>query len=244
MLAFLKGAGIVVLLLLGSAFLSAASPKLGLYVAIALLVLPGLALLKPMPKLKLGHRGFSLTVLLFVGLPVTIATVGNVNDKDKREEQFAALKASDTTAYLAALKDHDQTRWLDELQTIDPEQHQVEAARIAEEEAQKQKERRQQAAAEIANKRAKECGEKNELSAYIMSQRFVKRQLRAPATADFPSWPDEYRVRVIGDCKYQVQSYVDAQNGFGALIRSNYSAVMQLYPESGGWVALKVDVND
>jgi hypothetical protein len=237
---FLKGAGVIALLLLGSALLAAASPQIGLYVSIALLVLPLIALFKPIPSLRLGHRGFSLAVLLIVGLPGTIATVSIIGDK--REEQFAALKATDTTAYLEALKTFDQKRWLEELKAIDPEQHTVELARIAEEEAREAEEKRKAAEAETAEMIAKECGEKNASLAYVMSQDFVKQQLRAPATADFPSWPDEYRVSVLGNCQYQVQSYVDAQNGFGALIRSNYSAVVQLFPESGSWVALEVNI--
>ncbi len=240
MVAFLKGAGLVVVLLLGCIFLTAASPQLGLYASIALLVLPAIALLKPLPIIKLGHRGFSMAVLLLVGLPGTMATIGIVNDRG--EEQLAELKATDTTAYLAALKDIDEKRWLDELETIDPQQYVIEAARMAVDEARAAEEKRQKVAAETAQMIAKECGEKNKGMAFVMSQNFVKRQLRAPATADFPSWPSEYRVQAIGDCKYQVESYVDAQNGFGALIRSNYSAAMQFFPESGGWTALEVNI--
>ncbi len=249
MITFLKAVGIIILLFFGTAILSAASPQLGLYVAIAFLVVPAIAIIKPIPKLKLGHRGFSLAVILFVGLPATIATTGIVSDQ--REANFAALKETDPSAYLAALKDYDQSRWIAELKTIDPEQHAIEVARIAEEEvrrreeeAKQQEEERVAAEAEAKQRRLEECGEKNESMAFVMSQEFVKRRLRAPATADFPSWPSEYRSQAIGDCKYQVITYVDAQNGFGALIRSRYSATMLLHPDEGSWSALEVNMSE
>lgn len=239
MVAFLKAVGIIFLLIIGTAVLSAASPKLGLYVAIAFLVIPAIALFKPIPKLKLGHRGFSLAVLLFVGIPATLATTGIVNDQ--REAEFSALKESDPQAYLAALKDYDQDRWLSELETMAPEQHRIEIARIAAEEAQRKEEERAKAEAEAAQRRAEECGDKNEIMAFVMSQEFVKRRLRAPATAEFPRITD-VTSRAIGDCKFQIIAYVDAQNGFGALIRSRYTATMLLHPDEDSWSALEVNI--
>lgn len=60
------------------------------------------------------------------------------------------------------------------------------------------------------------------ISAFVMSQSFVKDRLKAPATAEFP-WYDESMVTPLGKEKYIVRSYVDAQNAFGALIRNNYT---------------------
>lgn len=52
---------------------------------------------------------------------------------------------------------------------------------------------------------------------------FVKQSLKAPSTAKFPLVVHgEY----IGNCQFVVNSWVDAQNGFGAQIRTNYTVTM------------------
>lgn len=72
--------------------------------------------------------------------------------------------------------------------------------------------------------------------AYVMSQHFVERQLRAPSTARFPRITDS-RVEVTqaGECRFDVFAYVDAQNGFGATVRQRYIAVMEYEPGRGTW---------
>lgn len=57
-------------------------------------------------------------------------------------------------------------------------------------------------------------------------QQFVEDGLKAPATAKFGAtpvaqWVDKETVAVL------VTSYVDAQNGFGALIRNDYSCIIR-----------------
>lgn len=54
--------------------------------------------------------------------------------------------------------------------------------------------------------------------AFMQCQTFVTNRLKSPSTADFPfadytSWKGD-------DGKYTIKSYVDAQNGFGAIVRS------------------------
>ncbi|MEW6765581.1 MAG: hypothetical protein AB1344_07325 [Pseudomonadota bacterium] len=52
-------------------------------------------------------------------------------------------------------------------------------------------------------------------------ERLVKNRLKSPSTADFPwGFPN---VIDLGGNEFMLVSYVDAQNGFGAMIRSNYS---------------------
>jgi len=62
----------------------------------------------------------------------------------------------------------------------------------------------------------------------------VTNSLRAPSTADFP-WIVE--AMLIGGDVYITNSYVDAQNGFGAQIRTNYSCTVK-YNGGGydGWI--------
>jgi len=62
--------------------------------------------------------------------------------------------------------------------------------------------------------------------AYIMTQGFVEKRLRAPSTAKFPSHY-EIKTVLLGNCRHDVTAYVDAQNGFGAMIRTPYHAVIK-----------------
>jgi len=56
--------------------------------------------------------------------------------------------------------------------------------------------------------------------AYSMAKKFVLQQLRCPSTADFP-WSAS-RIDSLGDGHYKVVGYVDAQNAFGAQVRTNF----------------------
>lgn len=50
----------------------------------------------------------------------------------------------------------------------------------------------------------------------------VKQVLKSPATADFPK-TSEWTISQIDPVNYRLSSYVDAQNSFGALIRTAFS---------------------
>jgi hypothetical protein len=79
-------------------------------------------------------------------------------------------------------------------------------------------------------------------SAYYMSQTFVRKSLKAPATAVFPSYNAEgVSTQFIGDCTHIVRSYVDAQNGFGALIRTTYFAKLK-YTGGDYWNIISLDM--
>lgn len=62
-------------------------------------------------------------------------------------------------------------------------------------------------------------------NAFIMCKRHVKAALTSPSTADFP-FLDFQSVKISGQ-KYLVQSYVDSQNGFGAMVRTNWACVIE-----------------
>ncbi len=74
-----------------------------------------------------------------------------------------------------------------------------------------------------------------------MSQEFVKNSLKAPSTAKFPTI-NKSSSKAIGNCQFQVASYVDAQNGFGAMLRTHYTATILRHPDKGSWSALAVNV--
>jgi len=66
--------------------------------------------------------------------------------------------------------------------------------------------------------------EDNSIGAYIMMEGFIKDRLRSPASAEFPGVFDGKldHVKYLGDRKYIITSYVDSQNGYGAMIRSTF----------------------
>lgn len=69
----------------------------------------------------------------------------------------------------------------------------------------------------------------NSIAAYVMMERFVKQNLYTPATADFPGIWDGQKdhVEYLGNQKYLISSYVDAENRFGAKIRTYFKGVIQ-----------------
>jgi len=61
----------------------------------------------------------------------------------------------------------------------------------------------------------------------------VKEILKAPSTAKFPAFskgsiPMGYIPKKIKDGEYVVSNYVDAENSYGAMIRSNYSCTVYM----------------
>lgn len=79
------------------------------------------------------------------------------------------------------------------------------------------------------------------------AQEAVRAQLKAPSTAEFPSclWSDAYQLRSNDQVTYFVTGYVDAQNSFGAKLRSRF--VVQLMKATTGtnpsdWSIIKTAV--
>lgn len=60
------------------------------------------------------------------------------------------------------------------------------------------------------------------LDAYVCAQLTVPDLLKSPSSAKFPHADYKQVVSYEGNDKYTVESYVDAQNSFGAMIRTNY----------------------
>ncbi|REH54540.1 hypothetical protein C7448_10260 [Tenacibaculum gallaicum] len=77
----------------------------------------------------------------------------------------------------------------------------------------------------------------NEKAAYA-AQKFVERQLKSPSTAKFPSL-NKSKVEKSNN-EYKISSYVDSQNGFGAMIRSNYT--VKLRKKENGNISL-ININ-
>lgn len=72
--------------------------------------------------------------------------------------------------------------------------------------------------------------EERRSTAYYTARDFVRKSLKSPASADFPTFRsrDAGAVRVKGSKNsYQAWGYVDAQNAFGAMLRSEWVAYLE-----------------
>ena len=66
----------------------------------------------------------------------------------------------------------------------------------------------------------------------IMCQVHVTNSLKAPSTAKFEYLPDA-SVEDLGNNTFGMNSYVDAQNSFGAMLRTNYYCKIQYIGADG-----------
>jgi len=130
-----------------------------------------------------------------------------------------ALPASDFAANIKAYK---------ELSRLDPD-NALYAEKVASYEA-KQKEAKAQAA---------RCGRDNYSDAFFYGKEYVKRSLKSPSSAKFGSYGNS-SVQHYKGCKFVVKGYVDSQNSFGAMLRSNYSVTMT--PSGLGWTLEDISI--
>lgn len=65
--------------------------------------------------------------------------------------------------------------------------------------------------------------------AYLACEGFVSSSLKAPSTAEFEGYSPA-AISSAGN-RYTVRSYVDAQNSFGAMIRTDFTCVVELRAE-------------
>ena len=89
----------------------------------------------------------------------------------------------------------------------------------------------QKAASKVENNARRHC--KDTGMAFVMSQTFVNRALKAPSSAKYDYKPTA--TQQIADCTMRIKAYVDAQNAFGAMIRTEYVIDMQYLPEENKW---------
>lgn len=89
-----------------------------------------------------------------------------------------------------------------------------------------------------------------------MCQKFVSEKLKAPASAEFGNYQNDYiplaKVKEVGadtikeiknpDGIWRITGSVDAQNGFGAMIRSNYTCIVDHDLQANSWHGLLVEV--
>lgn len=80
------------------------------------------------------------------------------------------------------------------------------------------------------------------MDAYVMAKKFVEQSLKAPSTAEFASF-SESKIQPIGGDNWEVSSFVDSQNGFGAMIRTHFVITMSVNRDTKYWqtTSIKTD---
>lgn len=71
------------------------------------------------------------------------------------------------------------------------------------------------------------------VGAWVVCQQFLEDRLVAPSTAEYPSGYSDY-TRSLGGGRFRVDAYVDAQNSFGAMIRTDFSCTVD-YQGNDNW---------
>ena len=75
-----------------------------------------------------------------------------------------------------------------------------------------------------------------------IARQFVKQQLKAPSTADFPYDDYEYECVEKTNNRWLVKSYVDAENSFGAKLRQKWWVEMKYKKSTDKWELLNIAV--
>ncbi len=68
--------------------------------------------------------------------------------------------------------------------------------------------------------------------AWVCAQLKVEKMLKSPSSARFEFGGATYSTKSLGNNKYKVDSYVDAQNSFGASIRQQFTCNITYKPKS------------
>lgn len=77
----------------------------------------------------------------------------------------------------------------------------------------------------------------SDIEVCVEAEFLLKQFLKSPSTADFPTCSSMIIER-LSEEQFKVSSYVDSQNGFGAMIRSNWS-VQYHYTDGGAKTQLE-----
>lgn len=97
---------------------------------------------------------------------------------------------------------------------------------------------------ELEEAAASRLRDRSDMAAIICAN-FVESSLKSPKSADFPGSRAAGGSRALGDQTYQVRSYVDAQNSFGAELRNWYECKIQyrsgLDGDPSSWRLLALD---
>lgn len=197
--------------------------SLVLWLSLAIFLVSAFVLItgRPAPRIHSRGKGFVIASVAGICLMAS-ATIY----QDQREAELAVLRSADPDAYLTELEHVDETRWLAELEALRPEQYEAEMQR---------RELAEQA------ERQRECTDRRLAEAYVMIQNDVRQTLHSPATAEFPA---RYALgtRHEGDCIYRIVGQLDAQNRFGALLRTSFEGRIVYFPDTQTWRTIELAV--
>jgi len=77
-------------------------------------------------------------------------------------------------------------------------------------------------------------------TAWVMVQDYVSSALKAPSTAKFPpSFDEGVHISETGYQTYECRGYVDSQNSFGAMMRTNFTCTVR-HVGGGRWELVDV----
>lgn len=79
------------------------------------------------------------------------------------------------------------------------------------------------------------------IGAYVACKQFIEGGLKAPSTAVFAS-QSQSDITNTGDGSFRVNSYVDAQNSFGAMIRTDFTCTVK-YEGGDQWGLVDLQTN-
>lgn len=78
--------------------------------------------------------------------------------------------------------------------------------------------------------------------AYRAAREFMKQTLKSPSSAHFPQWGDEgISVASLGNSRYKVVAWVDAQNTYGTFLRNRFLCIVTRVNEEGKWQLDSID---
>lgn len=84
--------------------------------------------------------------------------------------------------------------------------------------------------------------EPGDVEAYVMCQMFVKDRLKAPSTADFPATPYA-NIEQDGNL-WTIDAWVDAENSFGAQIRTDFHCQVRYSDASEEWTLIELELEE
>lgn len=80
------------------------------------------------------------------------------------------------------------------------------------------------------------------LDAFLMAKSFIKKGLKSPSTAEFANISESVVVTPSVDF-WKVTSYVDSQNGFGAMIRTEFQITMSVDRDTKKWTVIEIETS-
>lgn len=79
-------------------------------------------------------------------------------------------------------------------------------------------------------------------TAYSIAQSWVEERLKLPNTANFPKNKYEEHTYKVSNNKFKIDSYVETVNPTGAMVRIEFTAVVQ-YKGDKDWKMVSLEIN-